>query len=69
MSAAPIEITVREAMVISSYSRLHIYGLVYNRRIKSRKEETRTGPLILIDRSSFLEYLKKRLRPVNEPNT
>lgn len=56
------EIELPEAVRLSGYSRIHMYNLLLEEKIKSRKLLGRR----LIDKASLLAYLSKRERPVNE---
>ena len=52
------ELTVREAITLSGLTRQGIYLMLANRRVKYRK----VGPINMLDRKSFLEYLRTRRR-------
>lgn len=59
------EIDLREAVRLSGYSRIHMYNLLFEEKVKSRKLLGRR----LIDKASLLAYLIKQERPVNETST
>jgi hypothetical protein len=59
------EIDLHEARRLSGYSRIHLYNLLLEEKIQSRKLLGRR----LIDKASLLAYLIKRERPVNEPTS
>ena len=64
-----MEVTVREAVLMSGYSRAQIYNLIWNRRLKVRRELSKGLLINLIDRQSLIDYLKARGRKVNEQAT
>jgi len=62
------EIDVKEAVRITGYSRVWIYNLLFQGRIKFRKDPRRK-PSIFIDRDSLLTYINNQGRPANETNS
>jgi hypothetical protein len=55
------DLTVREACSISKYSRVHIYQIIFDNRVKWKKV-IRGRPILLIDRESLLDYMRKQGR-------
>jgi hypothetical protein len=50
----PNEITTRQAMALTNWSRQWIYYLIWTGRVKS----TRYGPTHMIDRGSLMRYFR-----------
>lgn len=62
----PSELTVTEAVLFSSYTRVHIYNLINAGRLKSRRAKMRAAPIIiLIERASLEAYMQQQGRAVD----
>lgn len=62
----PSELTVTEAVLFSSYTRVHLYNLINAGRLKSRRAKMRAAPIIiLIERASLEQYMQERGRAVD----
>jgi hypothetical protein len=62
----PSELTVTEAMRFSGYMRCHIYNLIHQDKVQSRRAKMRAGLIVLlVNRASLEEYMKKQGRAAN----
>lgn len=63
------EIDIREAVRLSGYSRIHVYNLIFEGKVRARKDTSRSSPIYFIERDSLLSYLESRGRAANESNS
>jgi hypothetical protein len=62
----PIELTVKEAVRFSGYTRIHLYNLIHSEKIKFRCAKMRTGPIVfLIERASLEAYMQEQGRAID----
>ncbi len=63
MLTLPADLTVTEAVQLSGYTRVHVYHLINEGKLKTRRAALRAaGVIILIDRGSLEDYLRLRGR-------
>lgn len=59
------QITVTQAVALSHYTRIHIYNLMKNGRLKHTRAKVLGIKICLIDKQSLLDYCKEQERPID----